>query len=100
MGNTRGRLQAGQDTVHKAKLIDLLAAMINSEQFEQQPLSAHLAELRSCLIISLAAVAVCFVLAYAVVEDLADWFLQPLISVLPAGKSLIFTSYQAGFFFI
>ncbi|NLZ17274.1 MAG: preprotein translocase subunit TatC [Desulfobulbaceae bacterium] len=74
--------------------------MTKTEQFEQQPLSTHLAELRSCLIISLAAVVVCFVFAYAVVEQLADWFLQPLVSVLPAGKALIFTSYQAGFFFI
>jgi sec-independent protein translocase protein TatC len=33
------------------------------------------------------------------VQPLADWFLRPLIKVLPAGKSLIFTSYQEGFFF-
>ncbi len=74
--------------------------MTQSEQFEQQPLSAHLAELRSCLLISLAAVVLCFVVCYAVVRDLADWFLQPLVSVLPEGSTLIFTSYQAGFFFI
>ncbi|NQS71062.1 MAG: preprotein translocase [Desulfobulbaceae bacterium] len=74
--------------------------MAKTEQFEQQPLSVHLAELRSCLIISLVAVALSFVLTYAVVEELADWFLKPLISVLPEDRVLIFTSYQAGFFFI
>ena len=74
--------------------------MTQAEQFEQQPLSVHLAELRSCLLISLAAVVLCFVVCYAVVRDLADWFLQPLVSVLPEGSTLIFTSYQAGFFFI
>jgi sec-independent protein translocase protein TatC len=70
------------------------------EQFDQQPLTEHLAELRSCLLISLAAVGVGFVAAYSVVQPLADWFLRPLVTVLPAGKPLIFTSYQEGFFFI
>jgi sec-independent protein translocase protein TatC len=70
------------------------------EQFDQQTLTEHLAELRSCLLITLAAVAVGFAVAYSVIESLADWFLRPLIKVLPQGKTLIFTSYQEGFFFI
>jgi sec-independent protein translocase protein TatC len=70
------------------------------EQFDQQTLTEHLAELRSCLLITLAAVAVGFIAAYSVIQSLADWFLRPLIKVLPEGKSLIFTSYQEGFFFI
>jgi sec-independent protein translocase protein TatC len=69
------------------------------EQFDQQTLTEHLAELRSCLLISLGAVAVGFAAAYSVVRHLADWFLRPLIQVLPEGRSLIFTSYQEGFFF-
>ena len=69
------------------------------EQFDQQTLTEHLAELRSCLLISLAAVAAGFAVAYSVVQPLADWFLRPLIKVLPEGKTLIFTSYQEGFFF-
>ena len=32
-------------------------------------------------------------------ERLAAWFLRPLLAVLPEGKTMIFTSYQAGFFF-
>jgi len=55
--------------------------------------------LRSCLLIAFGAVAVGFAAAYSVVQPLADWFLRPLIKVLPEGKSLIFTSYQEGFFF-
>ena len=70
------------------------------EQFDQQTLTEHLAELRSCLLISLAAVAAGFAVAYSVVQPLADWFLRPLIKVLPEGKTLLFTSYQEGFFFI
>jgi Sec-independent protein secretion pathway component TatC len=70
------------------------------EQFDQQTLTEHLAELRSCLLITLAAVAAGFAIAYSMVEPLADWFLRPLIKVLPEGKTLIFTSYQEGFFFI
>ncbi|MBM9536384.1 twin-arginine translocase subunit TatC [Desulfobulbus alkaliphilus] len=70
------------------------------EQFDQQTLTEHLAELRSCLLISLAALGVCFVITYSFVQPLADWFLRPLIQVLPADQHLIFTAYQEGFFFI
>ncbi len=69
------------------------------EHFDQQTLTDHLRELRSCLLIALAAVAVGFTVAYSVVQPLADWFLRPLIEVLPKDKTLIFTSYQEGFFF-
>jgi Sec-independent protein secretion pathway component TatC len=72
----------------------------SQESFAQQSLTEHLKELRSCLLISLGAVAAGFTAAYSFVEPLADWFLRPLVKVLPAGKPLIFTSYQEGFFFI
>ena len=74
--------------------------MDQQEKFDQQTLTEHLAELRSCLLIALGAVAAGFAVAYTVIQPLADWFLRPLIKVLPPGKSLIFTSYQEGFFFI
>jgi len=38
--------------------------------------------------------------AYAYIRPIADWFFRPLVKVLPEGKSLIFISYQEGFFFI
>ncbi|MDD2468470.1 MAG: twin-arginine translocase subunit TatC [Desulfobulbus sp.] len=73
--------------------------METEEQLQQQALTAHLAELRSCLLISLGGVAAGFAAAYSVVRPLADWFLRPLVKVMPVGKPLIFTSYQEGFFF-
>ncbi|CAK8715080.1 hypothetical protein KKHLCK_04170 [Candidatus Electrothrix laxa] len=73
--------------------------MSNSNSLSQNTLVEHLGELRSCLIISLAAAAVGFAVAYSFIRPIADWFFQPLIRVLPADKSLIFISYQEGFFF-
>ena len=70
------------------------------DQFDKQTLTEHLRELRSCLLISLAAVAGGFTLAYSFIQQLSDWFFRPLVRVLPGGTSLIFTSYQEGFFFI
>ena len=74
--------------------------MSTPESLSQQTLIEHLAELRSCLIISLSAVVVGFAVAYSFIQPVAAWFFLPLMRVLPAGKSLIFISYQEGFFFI
>jgi len=74
--------------------------MTATEPFSKQTLTEHLRELRSCLVISLAAVAVGFAVAYTFIRPIADWFFRPLIQVLPENKSLIFISYQEGFFFI
>ncbi|MCL2458871.1 MAG: twin-arginine translocase subunit TatC [Desulfobulbus sp.] len=75
-------------------------AVESQEQFTHQSLTEHLRDLRSCLMISLGAVAVGFVAANAIIESLADLFLAPLLKVLPKGTPLIFTAYQDGFFFI
>ncbi len=74
--------------------------MDNTSLMDKQSLTEHLTELRSCLIYSLAAVAVGFAVAYGFIRPIADWFFRPLIKVLPEGKNLIFISYQEGFFFI
>jgi len=71
----------------------------SQEQFTQQSLTEHLRELRSCLMVSVWAVIAGFVVTYNIVETLADWFLRPLLKVLPKGTPLIFTAYQEGFFF-
>ncbi len=73
--------------------------MNDQESLTQQPLTEHLAELRSCLIISLAAAFAGFAVAYSVIQPVADWFFAPLVQVMPESKSLIFISYQEGFFF-
>jgi Sec-independent protein secretion pathway component TatC len=70
------------------------------EEFDKQALTEHLRELRSCLLISIGAVLCGFALAYSFIRPIADWFFQPLVNVMPDDKSLIFTSYQEGFFFI
>ena len=71
-----------------------------SESLDRQTLTEHLAELRSCLVISLVAVAAGFAVAYYFIRPIADWFFRPLVQVLPENKTLIFISYQEGFFFI
>jgi len=70
------------------------------ENLSDQPLVEHLRELRSCLIISFTAVLAAAVAAYVFIEPISKWLFQPLVEVLPPGSSLIFTSYQGGFFFI
>ncbi len=74
--------------------------MDSANNLNKQSLTEHLVELRSCLIISFLAVSAGFGIAYSFVHPISDWFLNPLIQVMPEGKSLIFTSYQEGFFFI
>ena len=71
-----------------------------AEQFDDQTLTEHLRELRSCLIYSFSAIFIGFCLSYLVIRPIGTWFFKPLTEVLPEGTSLIFTSYQEGFFFI
>ena len=72
----------------------------DSNNLQQQALTEHLRELRSCLIVSFVAVFIGFCLSYTVIRPIGLWFFKPLTEVLPEGTSLIFTSYQEGFFFI
>lgn len=72
----------------------------NNENFERQALTEHLRELRSCLVVASIAVFIGFCLSYTVIRPIGTWFFKPLTEVLPEGTSLIFTSYQEGFFFI
>jgi len=69
------------------------------EEFEKQALTEHLRDLRSCLIISLIAVGVGFAISYSFSQEIGAWLFKPLFEVLPDKSSLIFTSYQEGFFF-
>ena len=71
-----------------------------TEKFAEQNLTEHLRELRGCLIYSLIAVFIGFCLSYVVIRPIGAWFFKPLTDVLPDNTSLIFTSYQEGFFFI
>ena len=71
-----------------------------SDNLEKQALTEHLRELRLCLIVSFVAVFIGFCLSYTVIRPIGTWFFEPLTAVLPDNTSLIFTSYQEGFFFI
>lgn len=70
------------------------------DPLQKQALTEHLTDLRQCLVYSLLAIAVGFAAAYSQIEAIGAWFFQPLFVVLPAHSTLIFTSYQEGFFFI
>ncbi len=73
---------------------------VQNEQFNPQTLTDHLRDLRSCLVVSMCAIVVGFAGSYGFIESIGVWFFKPLTDVLPEGSSLIFTSYQEGFFFI
>jgi sec-independent protein translocase protein TatC len=62
------------------------------------PLTAHLQELRKRLILSFIAVGVGFVFCYAFADSIFNVLASPLIKVMPAGGSLIFTSVAEAFF--
>ena len=74
-------------------------AIEDGQQFESQALTDHLRELRSCLIKSFLVIILGFAVSYGFIKSIGAWFFKPLIDVLPDGSSLIFTSYQEGFFF-
>ena len=68
--------------------------------FQKQGLTEHLADLRRSLIVSVLATLVGFSAAYSWSQELGYWLFRPLHQAMPANSSLIFTSYQEGFFFI
>ncbi len=73
---------------------------LDEQLLESQALTDHLRELRSCLIKSLVVIIVGFGVSYMYIKPIGTWFFTPLVEVLPDTSSLIFTSYQEGFFFI
>ena len=62
------------------------------------PLTAHLQELRKRLILSFIAVGAGFILCYALAQPIFEILAKPLLRVMPAGGSLIFTSVAEAFF--
>lgn len=70
------------------------------DDFQKQALTEHLTELRRCLIYSLLATVAGFGVCYSYSKELGQLLFKPLYEAMPEGSSLIFTSYQEGFFFI
>ena len=62
------------------------------------PLTSHLQELRTRLILSFVAIGVGFGLCYTLSQPLFNILAAPLLKVMPVGGSLIFTSVAEAFF--
>jgi sec-independent protein translocase protein TatC len=62
------------------------------------PLTAHLQELRKRLILSFIAVGGGFIFCYLFAQKIFDILAAPLLDVMPAGGTLIFTSVAEAFF--
>jgi len=62
------------------------------------PLTAHLKELRKRLILCFLAIGGGFILCYAFADSIFNILALPLMKVMPAGGSLIFTSVAEAFF--
>ncbi|MBR9804965.1 twin-arginine translocase subunit TatC [bacterium] len=72
--------------------------MNNPEPLEQQSLSSHLLELRSCLLRSIAAVFVVFLVLTPFANTLYEVVSAPLQALLPEGSSMIATEVASPFF--
>jgi sec-independent protein translocase protein TatC len=69
-----------------------------AEQDKKMPFTAHLEELRKCLIISVVAVGIAFLIAFGFKERLFLFLMRPLIAALPSGQKMIFTGLPEAFF--
>jgi sec-independent protein translocase protein TatC len=72
--------------------------IMNEEEDEKLPFTAHLEELRNRLIVVFAAVGIGFLISYAFKEKIFEILSWPLISVMGKGDKLIFTGLPEAFF--
>lgn len=63
----------------------------------KMPFLKHIEELRKRLLYSVVAIAICFIPSYYFSEILFDFLMQPLITNLPEGSTMIFTRPAEGF---
>jgi sec-independent protein translocase protein TatC len=68
------------------------------DEHDKVPFTAHLEELRKCLIVCFIAVGIGFALSYGFKERLFDILTRPLISVMEPGDKIIFTGLPEAFF--
>jgi len=68
------------------------------DEHDKIPFTAHLEELRKCLIACFIAVGIGFALSYGFKERLFDILTRPLISVMETGDKIIFTGLPEAFF--
>ncbi len=65
---------------------------------QEQPLIAHLVELRQRLMYSVLAILIIFLCLFYFANDLYTWLSAPLTALLPAGTSMIATDVTSPFF--
>ncbi len=65
---------------------------------QEQPLIAHLVELRQRLLYSVLAILIIFLCLFYFANDLYTWLSAPLTALLPAGTSMIATDVTSPFF--
>ena len=65
---------------------------------QEQPLIAHLVELRQRLLYSVLAILLIFLLLFPFANELYTWVSAPLTALLPAGTSMIATDVASPFF--
>jgi len=68
------------------------------DEFDKQPFTAHLEELRDRMIKAFVAIGLGFVVAYFFKERLFEILMQPLRKVMDVGDKLIFTGLPEAFF--
>lgn len=68
-----------------------------ADEDHKMPFTAHLEELRKCLIISVAAIALGTFISFAFKERLFHLLMRPLVQALP-GQKMIFTGLPEAFF--
>ncbi|MGB0954389.1 MAG: twin-arginine translocase subunit TatC [Panacagrimonas sp.] len=65
---------------------------------EEQPLISHLLELRDCVVKAIIGIAVCFAPLLVFAKDIYAFAAEPLLSLMPAGTSMIATEVASPFF--
>lgn len=63
-----------------------------------EELRPHLIELRKCLVVSVVALFVCFLLCFGFWEIILEFMTRPLKDALPSGSNIIFTNVIEPFF--
>lgn len=72
--------------------------MAENESLSEQPLIAHLLELRDRLLKIIYGIGVVFLPLMFYAKELYAWLAQPLLSMMPAGTSMIATEVASPFF--
>jgi len=71
---------------------------MSANEDHKMPFTAHLEELRKCLVISIVAAAIGTFICYGFKESLFRILMRPLVAALPAGQKMIFTGLPEAFF--